>query len=257
MKLTEQGGQGASEGQLTVGTLNVGSLTRRCWDVADIMEKKQIDILCVQETRWKGKQETEIGENFKMLNSGADEKGRSGVAVFLNKVIKENILEVERKNCRIIKIKLCFSGHIVNVISAYAPQVGCSKDLKKRFWEELEEIVSSIKLDERLIIGGDLNGHIGCNPENISKIHGGHGMGKMNKEGELIVKFALAFDVAMINTFFKNKNYTTYSSGGRETQIDFLMCRRSHLREVKNCKIIKGESVNTQHRLVISDFLID
>ena len=81
-------------------------------------------------------------------------------------------------------------------------------------------------------------------------------MGGMNEDGELIIDFALAFNMAINNTFLTNDNYLTYSSGGRQTQIDFLMCRRNHLTELKNCKIIKGECVSTQHRLVVSDFLI-
>ena len=81
-------------------------------------------------------------------------------------------------------------------------------------------------------------------------------MGVMNEEGERIVDFALAFDMAINNTFFTSENYATYSSGGRQTQIDFLLCRRNHLVEVKNCKIIKGETVSPQHRLIVSDFLI-
>ena len=78
----------------------------------------------------------------------------------------------------------------------------------------------------------------------------------MNDDGERIVDFALAFDLAINNTFFTSQNYATYSSGGRLTQIDFMLCRRNHLVEVKNCKVIKGETVSPQHRLVVSDLLI-
>ena len=42
----------------------------------------------------------------------------------------------------------------------------------------------------------------------------------------------------------------TYSSGGRERQIDFIMCRRSHLKEVTNCKVINGDSVTEQHKVL-------
>ena len=48
----------------------------------------------------------------------------------------------------------------------------------------------------------------------------------------------------------------TYKSGGRESQIDFLMCRRQQLYEVKNCKVINGESVAAQHRELVLDWEI-
>ena len=37
-----------------VGTLNVGTMTTRGSELADMMESRKIIVLCVQETRWKG-----------------------------------------------------------------------------------------------------------------------------------------------------------------------------------------------------------
>ncbi|XP_066990470.1 craniofacial development protein 2-like [Macrobrachium rosenbergii] len=192
-------------------------MTRRSREVADVMERRKIDILCVQETRWKGNKAREIGSGFKMLYSGTDERGRCGVKVVLSKKMKENVVDVERKSCRIMKVKLCCGGHILDVVSAYAPQVGCDEEVKNRFWREVDEMITSIEMEERLVIGGDLNGHIGRSQENINSIHGRHGMGGMNKEGELIVDFALSFDLSINNTFFTSKNHATYSSDGRQT----------------------------------------
>ena len=64
-----------------------------------------------------------------------------------------------------------------------------------------------------------------------------------------------AFDLAIVNTFFEKKvnQFVTYNSGGRESQIDFLMCRRCHLKEVINCKVINGEAVAAQHRVLVMD----
>ena len=42
-----------------------------------------------------------------------------------------------------------------------------------------------------------------------------------NDEGEKIVDAAMAFDLAIVNTFFEKKvnQFVTYNSGGRESQI--------------------------------------
>ena len=37
-----------------VGTLNVGTMTGRGRELADLMERRKVGVLCVQETRWKG-----------------------------------------------------------------------------------------------------------------------------------------------------------------------------------------------------------
>lgn len=36
-----------------------------------------------------------------------------------------------------------------------------------------------------------------------------------------------------------------------------IVYRREHLREVKNCKVIKGEGVTSQHRLVVVDCIVE
>ena len=83
-------------------------------------------------------------------------------------------------------------------------------------------------------------------------------MGEKNEEGERVTDFAMAFDLSIVITFFeKIPNYiVTCKSGGRESQIDFLMCRRQQLYEVKNCKVINGESVAAQHSVMVLDWEI-
>ncbi|KAK4322532.1 hypothetical protein Pmani_006713 [Petrolisthes manimaculis] len=72
-------------------------------------------------------------------------------------------------------------------------------------------------------------------------------MGVRNQEGESMVDFAVAFDKAILNTFFTKSSYRTYRNGPRESQIDFLLYRRDNIREVEDCKVLQGESVGAQH----------
>ena len=78
------------------------------------------------------------------------------------------------------------------------------------------------------------------------------------KEGERVTDFAMAFDLSIVDTFFEKRpnHLVTYKSGGRQSQVDFLMCRRQQLNEVKNCKVINGESVAAQHRVLVLDWEI-
>ena len=92
----------------------------------------------------------------------------------------------------------------------------------------------------------------------MERIHGGWGVGEKNEEGERVTDFAMAFDLSIVNTFFEKRptHLVTYKSGGRQSQIDVLMCRRQQLNEVKNCKVINGESVAAQHRVLVLDWEI-
>ena len=40
--------------RLMIATLNVGSMTGKGRELADALNRRRIDISCVQETRWKG-----------------------------------------------------------------------------------------------------------------------------------------------------------------------------------------------------------
>ena len=68
-----------------MGTLNVGSMTRRGRELADMMERRKVGVLRVQETRWKGNKATELGGDCKLFYSRADERGRKGVGIVLSK----------------------------------------------------------------------------------------------------------------------------------------------------------------------------
>ena len=46
-----------------------------------------------------------------------------------------------------------------------------------------------IPLHEELIIGGDLNGHVGKDRSHFEREHGGHGYGQQNPEGKNILSF--------------------------------------------------------------------
>ena len=49
---------------------------------------------------------------------------------------------------------------VLNVISAYAPQVGLDESAKRQFWEDLDGLIRAVPSSEKLFTG-DLNGHIG------------------------------------------------------------------------------------------------
>ena len=57
---------------IRVGILNIGTMTGRARELADMMERRNVDILCLQETQWKGSKARNIGGGCKIFYSGAD-----------------------------------------------------------------------------------------------------------------------------------------------------------------------------------------
>jgi exonuclease III len=96
---------------------------------------------------------------FKLWYTGK-ERNRNDVDILIDKSLKNEVVVVRRQGDMIIMIKLIFGDLIFNVISTYVPQVDLSNDVKRRFWEDLKDIVRGVLSSEKLFIGGDLNGHV-------------------------------------------------------------------------------------------------
>jgi exonuclease III len=97
---------------------------------------------------------------FKLWYTGK-ERSRNGVGILIDKSLKNRVVAVRRQGDMIIMIKLIFGDLVLNVISAYAPQVGLSDDVKRRFWEDLEDMIRGVPSSENFFIRCDLNGHVG------------------------------------------------------------------------------------------------
>ncbi|KAK3548411.1 hypothetical protein QTP70_012651 [Hemibagrus guttatus] len=171
-------------------------------ELADVMERRKVDILCVQETRWKGSKARSIGAGFKLFYYGVDSK-RNGVGVVLKEEFGRNVLEVKRVSDRVMSLKLEFEGVMLNVVSGYAPQVGCELEEKEKFWSELDEVMESISTVERVVIGADFNGHVGEGNTGDEEVMGKFGVKERNLEGQMVVDFAKRMDKAVVNTYFR------------------------------------------------------
>ncbi|AQL05851.1 Retrovirus-related Pol polyprotein LINE-1 [Zea mays] len=242
--------------RVRVGSWNVGSLTGKLREIVDVAVRRRVNILCVQETKWKGQKAKEVeGTGFKLWYTGTA-TNKNGVGVLIDKSLKDGVVDVKRVGDRIILVKLVIGDLVLNVISVYAPQVGLNENSKREFWEGLEDMVSSVPVGEKLFIGGDLNGHVGTSSTSFEGVHGGFGFGTRNQEGEEILNFALAYDMFIANTFFKKRqsHLVTFSSGHHTSQIDFVLLRKEDRHACLDCKVIPGECVVTQHKLVVADF---
>jgi hypothetical protein len=246
----------AEPSRVRVGTWNIGTLTGKHREVVDTMIRRRVNILCVQETKWKGQKAKEVEDTgFKLWYTG-NTSTKNGVVIVLDKSLKDGVVDIKRQGDRIILVKLLVGDLVFNVISAYAPQISLNESVKMQFWEELDALVSSVSISEKLFIGGDLNGHVDSTRVGFEGVHGGFGYGSRNQEGEGILNFALAYDLIVANTLFRKRVslLVTFSSGQHCSQIDFILVRREDRHACLDCKVIPREYVVPQHKLVVVDF---
>ena len=193
--------------KLKVATLNVGAMTCKGREVTDLMERRRVDILCVQKTRWKGEKARCIGGGYKMWYCGSENK-KNGLGIILKKEHVDRVMELWRVTDRIICLKMELDGVMLNAISAYTPQVWCIREEKEAFWLDLDETVEKIPKNERIVVGADLNGNVGKGNNGDGECIGRHGLGKRNNGGQAVVDFARRMELSITNTHFVKKSAT-------------------------------------------------
>jgi len=222
--------------------------------VCEELRRRRVDVCCIQEVRWRGKSARFMGvrgRRYKLWWSGNDE-GQGGVGILIKEELCEKVIEVRRKSDRIMALVLIFEEEVLRLICAYAPQRGRPEVEKDSFYDEMagEWNVGGAK---EIVIGlGDFNGHIGKEADGFEGVHGGNGIGKRNMEGKRLLEFCEEKELCVMNTWYRKneKRKVTFSSGGNQSEIDFVLIGKENRKYVRDVKSIPGE---LQHRLVVAD----
>ena len=111
--------------KLRVARLNVGTITRKGREVADPIERRG-----VQETRWKGEKARGISGEYITWYCGSGSK-KNGVGITLKNQHVETVVELWRVTDSILCLKMELDGVMLDVIRAYAPQMGCIHKKRK------------------------------------------------------------------------------------------------------------------------------
>ena len=78
----------AEQTRIRIGRWNVGSLTGRLRELVDAAIRRRVNILCVQETKWKGQKAKKVEDTgFKLWYTGAT-SGRNGVSILIDRSLK-------------------------------------------------------------------------------------------------------------------------------------------------------------------------
>jgi hypothetical protein len=86
----------AEPSRVRVGTWNVGLLTGKLREVVDIMIRRRVNILCVQEMKWKGQKAKEVEDTgFKIWYTG-NTSTKNGVGIVLDKSLKDGVVDIKR-----------------------------------------------------------------------------------------------------------------------------------------------------------------
>jgi hypothetical protein len=85
----------AEPSRLHVGTWNVGSLTGKLQEIVDTMIRRRVNILCVQEMKWKGQKTKEVEDTSFKLWHTCTTTNKNGVDIVLDKSLKDGVVDIK------------------------------------------------------------------------------------------------------------------------------------------------------------------
>ena len=127
--------------QYCIGTWNVRSMNQGKLEVVkQEMTRVNIDILGISELRWTGMGEFNSDDNY-IYYCGQESLRRNGVAIVVNKRVRNAVLGCNFKNDRMISD--CFQTNPFNirVIQVYAPTSNTKEAEVEQFSEDLQGLL--------------------------------------------------------------------------------------------------------------------
>ena len=124
------------------------------------MARVNVDILGVSQLKWTGVGESNSDDHYNYY-FGQESLRRNGVAIMVNKRVRNAVLGCNLKNDRMISV--CFQGKPFNimVIQAYASTSNTEEADVARFYEDLQDLLELTPEKDFLFIIGDWNAKVG------------------------------------------------------------------------------------------------
>jgi exonuclease III len=79
-----------------IGTWNVGSLTDKFREVVDTIIRRRVNILCVQEMKWKGQKAKEVEYTGFKLWYTVTTSTKNGIGIVLDKSLNDGVVDIKR-----------------------------------------------------------------------------------------------------------------------------------------------------------------
>ena len=131
--------------------------------------------------------------------------------------LKQNLLVGLPKGIsdRLMTLKLPLSGNKhATIVSAYAPTMTNPDEVKNKFYNDLDDVISATPRIDKLILLGDFNARVGTDHQTWEGvITGPEGVGKCNSNGLLLLRKCAEHDLLITNTAvfrLPNRNKTSW-----------------------------------------------
>ena len=255
---------------LRIGAWNVRTLMdsagsdrpqRRTALVGRELGRYDIQIAALSETRFADVGEIkEVGAGYTFFWSGrkSEERREAGVGFAIKTELVGKLSGLPKGiNDRLMTLRLPLTGNKhATIVSAYAPTMTNPDEVKDKFYDDLDNVISATPRTDKLILLGDFNARVGTDHQTWEGVIGPEGVGKCNSNGLLLLRKCAEHDLLITNTVFRlpNRNKTSWMHPRSKHWhlIDYVIVRRTDRQDVKVTKTMCGADCWTDHRLVVS-----
>ena len=138
---------------------------------------------------------------------GQESLQRNGVAIMVNKRVRNAVLGSSLKNDRMISVR--FQGKLFNitVIQDYAPTSNTEEAEVEGFYEDLQDLLELTPKKDVLFIIGDWNAKVGSQTPGVT---GKFGLGMQNEAGQRLIEFCQENALVIANTLFQQHKRRLY-----------------------------------------------
>ena len=147
-------------------------------------------------------------------------------------------------------------NRFATLLSAYAPTLPSESEVKDSFYQSLDEALRRIPKNDKIFLLGDFNARVGQNSRIWSGVIGMHGVGQVNSNGMRLLTLCSEHNLTITNTIFQQKaKYKTSWMHPRSKHwhlIDYIIVRRSDIKDVYITRAMRGAECWTDHRLIMA-----
>ena len=130
--------------QYCIGTWNVRSMNQGKLDVVkQEMARVNVNILGISELKWTGMGEFNSNDHY-IYYCRQESLRRNGVAIMVNKRIRNAVLGCNLKNDRMISVRLQGKPFNITVTQVYAPTSNAEEAEVELFYEDLQDLLDLI-----------------------------------------------------------------------------------------------------------------
>ena len=254
--------------KIVLGSWNVRTLLdrdktnrpeRRTALVARELQRYNIDIAALSETRFPDEgslREEGGGYTYFWKGTLQTEDRIHGVGFAIKSTLLKSLPALPVGiNERLMKLRVSIGGsRYATIISAYAPTLTSSDDVKELFYQQLNEILQATSKNDKVILLGDFNARVGNDTKSWEGVLGPHGVGRVNKNGLLLLSLCAEHSLCITNTLFQMADkYKATWMHPRSKQwhlIDYVIVRQRDRKDVHLTRAMRGANCWTDHRLV-------